>query len=131
MNPVNHEYSSKKCNQKNMYNNNISESSLLPPTMHNKQKQQQRSIHLIAAALEEELHNIQKYRNARDNVMSILALNQNYHNYHSTKTTRIERNKYQIMYGFDATKLEKIFSINNQLFFNRVIFNFPHWVGKS
>lgn len=67
-------------------------------------------------------------------------MNQNYQNYHSTspnefstarKATRTEKNKYQIMYGVDATKLEQIFSIENRLLCNRTIFNFPHWVSKS
>jgi Domain of unknown function (DUF2431) len=68
-------------------------------------------IRLIATVLEDETTHSAIYRNSKQHTESIVSIN-----------------NHAVLFQVDATQLERIFPPHS---FDRIVFNFPHWRGKS
>ena len=80
-------------------------------TKHSNNNSNKVNIQLIASVLESAEDHARIYRHSRDYVQSI------------TETTHA-----QVRFEMDATALEHHFPPNS---LHRIVFNFPHWIGKS
>jgi hypothetical protein len=76
-----------------------------------------RSIELTATVLEEQLEHIKVYQRSETNTEQILRADDNHF--------------HQVQFGVDATRLIAAFPPSETPKFNRIIFNFPHWRGKT
>jgi len=86
----------------------LSYSATLAPTLTN-------GVKLIASVLEDESMHQQVYRNSQQNTNAIISPGD-------------DHEQHEVQFGVDATRLEDYFEPNSV---DRIIFNFPHWRGKS
>lgn len=80
-------------------------------------------VRVIATVLEDETSHQTTYRNSTRNTMTIRGgLDA------SQPTTDMEEPRHEVRFGIDAKKLSDYFPPHS---FHRIIFNFPHWPGKT